>query len=65
MRCNGGESYLIILAIITDSEGNLTGMIVRYNSWIAVRSSDKILKNQKPEEYRFFINPPVFRARNK
>ena len=47
MRCNGGESYLIILAIITDSEGNLTGMIVRYNSWIAVRSSDKILK--KPE----------------
>jgi hypothetical protein len=51
--------YFIILAVITDTEGNVACTIVQYKSCIIVRWLDKILKILKPEKEQFFINPSI------
>ena len=45
VRCNRDDNFLIILAIIIDSRGILTYMIVQYKTWSVFRRLYTILKS--------------------
>jgi len=59
VRGNGDRIYSIILAVITDSDGNVTCTIVQYKNCIIVRYLDTILKILNPRKEQFFINPSI------
>jgi len=52
-------NYSIILAVTTESEGNLTCTIVQYKKyWTVIGRFDTTLKMIKPNKEQFFIKPP-------
>jgi hypothetical protein len=62
---NGDHNHSITLAVIPDSEKNVTCIIMQYKKdWIVTRWFDTILKMMKPQEEQFFINPSICGARD-
>jgi len=59
VRRNRDYNYSIILAVITDSDGNVSCTIAQYKNCIIIRWLDKILKILKPGKEQFFINPTI------
>jgi len=56
-------NYSINLAVITDSEENLTCTIVQYKKyWSVIGRFDTTLKMFKPDKEQFFIKQPGSRA---
>jgi hypothetical protein len=53
---NADHNYSIVLAVITDSERDVTSGTAPYKrNWIVVRRSDTLLKVLKPKKEHFFF----------
>jgi hypothetical protein len=65
VRWNVDNNYRIIVAVITDSEGNVTCMIGQYKKKCGFTQLYTVLKMLRPEHSRSSLTPPFSGARHK